>query len=173
MNKYQRWITEAPFDGHPDRRKKRMCRWCGKRVQGRRQNWCSQQCVDEFLIRKSSSEVRRQVFARDRGVCAICGFDTSMWRDFVRWFKVAMRNVDHPDWRLAIIDYLRGHGLTYKDFHRRTLWDADHIIPVSEGGGCCGLDNYRTLCVGCHRQETAKLKRRLSKRETRVSLSAE
>lgn len=29
-------------------------------------------------------------------------------------------------------------------------WEADHIIPVSKGGGCCGLDNLRTLCRKCH-----------------------
>lgn len=31
-----------------------------------------------------------------------------------------------------------------------SLWDADHMVPVSEGGGCCGLDNIATLCVPCH-----------------------
>lgn len=39
-------------------------------------------------------------------------------------------------------------------------WEADHIIPVVEGGGCCGLENYRTLCLSCHRMETANLARR-------------
>jgi len=41
--------------------------------------------------------------------------------------------------------------------HRRTLWDGDHIIPVSRGGGGCGLDNYRTLCFWCHKGETKAL----------------
>jgi 5-methylcytosine-specific restriction endonuclease McrA len=36
-------------------------------------------------------------------------------------------------------------------------WQADHIIPVVEGGGECGLDNIRTLCTPCHRRETASL----------------
>jgi 5-methylcytosine-specific restriction endonuclease McrA len=26
-----------------------------------------------------------------------------------------------------------------------------------EGGGGCGLENYRTLCRPCHKDETAKL----------------
>lgn len=29
-------------------------------------------------------------------------------------------------------------------------WNADHIIPVYNGGGQCQLDNLRTLCVTCH-----------------------
>ena len=31
------------------------------------------------------------------------------------------------------------------------LWDADHIIPVKKGGGSCGLENLRTLCISCHK----------------------
>jgi len=46
---------------------------------------------------------------------------------------------------------------------RRSLWDADHIRPVAEGGGQCDLDNLRTLCLPCHREVTADLRRRLGK----------
>jgi len=37
------------------------------------------------------------------------------------------------------------------------LWQADHIMPVIEGGGECTLDNMRTLCTACHKAETAAL----------------
>lgn len=43
----------------------------------------------------------------------------------------------------------------------KKLWQADHIIPVSLGGGLCGLDNYRTLCLLCHKECTAELKKTL------------
>jgi hypothetical protein len=43
---------------------------------------------------------------------------------------------------------------------RRSLWDADHILPVSEGGGECDLDNPRTLRLICHRQQTLVLRQR-------------
>ena len=46
------------------------------------------------------------------------------------------------------------------------LWQADHIVPVAEGGGECGLENYRTLCTACHKPVTAALRKRLAKRET-------
>lgn len=39
----------------------------------------------------------------------------------------------------------------------RSLWDADHILPVVKGGGGCGLENYRTLCQPCHKAATKKL----------------
>ena len=76
--------------------------------------------------------MRLKVFERDKGICAACGFDTM---------------------RLARKPWARGTG---------HLWQADHIIPVIEGGGECGLDNYRTLCTDCHKAETAKLRQRLS-----------
>lgn len=46
-------------------------------------------------------------------------------------------------------------------------WEADHILPVCEGGGCCGLDNYRTLCRSCHNAETKRLRARLAKAKRR------
>jgi hypothetical protein len=42
----------------------------------------------------------------------------------------------------------------------RTLWEADHIVPVVEGGGACGLENYRTLCRPCHVAVTGQLAKR-------------
>jgi hypothetical protein len=34
------------------------------------------------------------------------------------------------------------------------VFDADHTVPVCQGGGGCGLDNQRLLCPGCHRAVT-------------------
>ena len=47
-----------------------------------------------------------------------------------------------------------------KRLNRKSLWDADHIVPVVEGGGECDLSNMRTLCIRCHRQVTVELLRR-------------
>ena len=45
-------------------------------------------------------------------------------------------------------------------------WEADHIVPVAEGGGQCGLENYRTLCIRCHRKVTRELMGRLRRTVT-------
>ena len=50
---------------------------------------------------------------------------------------------------------------------RVSYWDMDHVVPVVEGGGGCGLENLRTLCVWCHRAETARLAARRAEQRKR------
>lgn len=129
-----------------------LCRVCSVEVPPHRRTYCSQECVDaqandvELQVRRSPSFAREQVWLRDRGVCAACGFDIkpllrehwSKHTSDAEWIKKAVEN-----------GYDSGH-----------LWQMDHIVPVCEGGGECGLDNLRTLCTACHRRETRELARR-------------
>ena len=62
-------------------------------------------------------------------------------------------------------------GLTLR--MRKSLWDADHILPVAEGGGECDLDNIRTLCLRCHRVVTAQLRERIRRAKVAAMLIAE
>ena len=32
-------------------------------------------------------------------------------------------------------------------------WEADHILPVHQGGGACEIDNFQTLCQKCHKEK--------------------
>lgn len=50
------------------------------------------------------------------------------------------------------------------DLDRTTFFDADHILPVIEGGGLCGLEGYRSLCQICHKKETKALAARRAER---------
>jgi hypothetical protein len=95
--------------------------------------------------------LRDQVFARDRGVCAVCGLDTEALRREKRKLDYATRRRFEKDWG-----------------GRRNLWDADHILPVAEGGGECDLSNMRTLCLRCHKLETAALRERLKTRHGKL-----
>ena len=115
---------------------KKHCRWCGQPCPGKRRNWCSQKCVDEYLVVSSASHVAREIKKRDKGVCALCGTDTQKIR------REMLRQ--------------RRMGIPVK-LNTRRLWEAHHVLPVCQGGGCCGLDNYRTLCTECHLKETKKL----------------
>jgi len=55
----------------------------------------------------------------------------------------------------------RDHGICRICGFLEKAWQADHIVPVAEGGGQCGLDGYRTLCRACHARETRALMGRL------------
>lgn len=126
------------------RRKRSPCRWCGAEVPKRRRTFCSPECVHQWRLRTDPGYLREQVFARDGGVCAGCGLDTEVLRKDKRKLDYAARRQFEKDWG-----------------GRRNLWDADHIVPVAEGGGECDLSNMRTLCLKCHREATAALRGRL------------
>lgn len=134
------------------------CRWCRGPIPKYRRTLCSDACVHEISLRTSPGYVRQQVEARDRGVCAACGFPAGAVHDLLR----RARRRSWKWWKALAEQFARAgamSGYGYSDGH---TWEADHIIPVSEGGGLCGLENYRTLCLRCHKKETAALKRRLA-----------
>lgn len=135
------------------------CTWCdGKFSTSKAARWCSAQCREEGLIRFGFW--RQLVEKRDKGVCAICGFDSLACQERVR--KIFSRAKGDKRGR--------HHPYTFervRKFQHRTRisfngqpYEIDHILPVIEGGGCCGLDNLRTLCFVCHRKQTASLGRR-------------
>ncbi len=117
-----------------DRRRQQACRRCGGEVPKGRFTFCAAACVHEWKLRTDPGYLRAQVFARDRGVCAQCGLDTEALRKDKRKLDYRARRQFEKDWGL-----------------RRHLWDADHIVPVAAGGGECGLENMRTLCLKCHK----------------------
>ena len=55
-------------------------------------------------------------------------------------------------------------GLSLADARRRTYWEADHIVPVGEGGWERGLENLVVLCIWCHRQKTTRDVRRMRRK---------
>ena len=127
-----------------------LCRWCDLEIlTRRRRTFCSAYCVHQHRLRTDPSYLRDQVFARDRGICALCHADTVAIYAALKRARGPARAAGLAVYSLAAITA------------RRSLWDADHIRPVAEGGGQCDLDNLRTLCLLCHRQATAQFRQRL------------
>jgi 5-methylcytosine-specific restriction protein A len=123
-----------------------LCRWCNLEVPKGRHTFCSDWCVEEWKLRSDPGYLRDKVLERDRGLCAVCGTDClAAWLHLKRLRGAA---------RLKLVRHW-GVG------SRKSLWDADHVVPVVEGGGECDLANLRTLCLKCHRVATAQLRERL------------
>ena len=121
-------------------------------MSGRRRTFCSDACVHEWRLRSSTSYLRECVFERDAGVCALCGIDTHKTRKRIMRLPFAQR--------MHELRSLQTQGLIHKG--RKTWWEADHIVPVVEGGDS-NLENMRTLCIPCHRGVTRELRvRRLN-----------
>ncbi len=123
-----------------------LCRWCNLEVPPARLTFCSEWCVEEWRLRSDPGHLRERVFQRDRGVCASCGLNCHAQLLHIKRLRGAARAKAMAEWRM------RG---------RKSLWDADHIVPVAEGGGECDLSNMRTLCLKCHRTRTEELRERL------------
>ena len=126
------------------------CRWCGKGVKPPRRTLCSPECAKEIRIRSCHKFMKQEVYKRDKGICKICNVDT----------KVIARkalNLELEEKKIFLQNY--NIPLSRKIWKRKFgggLWDADHILPVKNGGGCCGLENLRTLCISCHKNVTFK-----------------
>ena len=129
--------------------------------------------------RAGSAYVRKCLAKRDNGVCASCGTDTIAQKLALEAYS---RQQHLADLAAAIVNRIQ--DLTPKQWGfineqralrdaawcaeigisktqvKRTWWEADHIIPVAEGGGECGLENYQTLCLKCHKAKTAEQARR-------------
>lgn len=113
-------------------------------------------------LRSISAAALRRKLERPKGHCTWCGQKVPKGR--VTWCSdecvddfqircqptVATRKVWERDRGICAIC-----GVT-------APWQADHIVPVVEGGGLCDLSNYRTLCRPCHKRETAALRKRLA-----------
>ncbi len=140
------WVDRRSIPRGPNGRG--LCRWCSLEVPRGRYTFCSPYCVHEWKLRTQPAYLREQVALRDRGVCATCGVDTVVAARRLRYSRGAARMALLKHW-----------GLRARS--RQTLWDADHIVPVAEGGGECDLDNLRTLCLRCHREATLALRMRL------------
>jgi 5-methylcytosine-specific restriction protein A len=156
-NRQGGWINSRKLPKGPNGRP--LCRQCAVEVPSGRRSFCSAQCVHEWKLRTDPGYLREKVFERDEGVCAGCGLDTVALRFHFLKLDYKARHRFLLEWNL-------------KEGFRRSLGDADHIIPVADGGGECDLSNMRTLCLKCHRAVTSLLRERLNAVKTPAASAA-
>ncbi len=137
------------------------CRFCSTEVAPPRRTFCSDECVHQHRLRADRSYAAGFVFERDAGICAICSIDTVVERHnahiALKGAPVAAQSALKASWKA------NGWPATIA----RVWYEVDHIVPVCEGGGECGLENLRTLCRPCHLAQTKQLAaRRKASRKT-------
>lgn len=140
------WVEAKDLPLGPNGRP--LCRRCSAEIRkgsGRR-TFCSEECVVEWKVRTQPEFAAELVHARDKGVCSTCSRDCDALYRKIRITKHARRPRRMAE--LGLPPYL---------LRRRRYWEVDHVKPVVEGGGSCGLENLRTLCWECHRKVTREL----------------
>ena len=142
----------------------KICYNCGGPLPKERTYNCSSKCSEDWQCKTSPSYMRRKLWERDNSVCALCSVDTDALKkeyDAIRTRLKETHSYRYQEGEAG--DFLKLHGIPWGRI-TSDWWDADHIVPVTEGGGECGIDNYRTLCIPCHQKETAALARRLARK---------
>jgi HNH endonuclease len=147
------------------------CSWCAGILSAASRQakavYCSQECAEDGRLRRggmyASSRIRAQVFALEGGVCQLCGVDAHAFFLRVKSLPPSQRLsvLCNANWRLPRTNVALQRLL--QDPTEGNFWQADHIKAVSEGGGGCGIENLRTLCVPCHTSETETLRGRLKR----------
>jgi len=157
--KYRRYLCADDLPFWKDEDGNNRCRWCGGIVPKPRIKWCSKECVDEYLLRADGGVLTRETYKRDQGICADCGLDTKPIGKLAlqlrgSYFSGGVNG--RGKWYSDAKWYLDEIGVKYDDNYN--LWNAHHVIPVKDGGGCCGLDNIVTVCLACHYKRHTKPK---------------
>mmetsp|Transcript_2693 Transcript_2693/g.6384 ORF Transcript_2693/g.6384 Transcript_2693/m.6384 type:complete len:232 (+) Transcript_2693:125-820(+) len=136
----------------------KYCAYCGgdlsrvSRLPGISSTYCSRECTDQGRLKRGGmgNQLRAQVFALEAGVCRLCGVDGHALFTRVLALEPAERlnALCNANWKLP--KSAKALDRLLQNPREGDFWQADHIRAVAEGGGDCGLDNLRTLCVPCH-----------------------
>eukprot|EP00850_Spirogloea_muscicola_P005681 SM000026S08930 [mRNA] locus=s26:539501:546330:- [translate_table: standard] len=131
--------------------------------------FCSKVCYVEYLSRTSPRYLRQALFQVERGVCSLCHLDCHSLVVSLKGIKCGLLR------REAVLQQAPAFASCPHQLEKLVespeegrAWHADHILPVFEGGGQCGVENLRTLCVICHKaitQAQAKKRAKLRKKE--------
>ena len=142
------------------------CVWCGGPfLCSNGAHYCSYKCAETGRLRRggmySSTRIREQLFALEKGVCQMCGVDAHSLFVKLQALQPAERLncLLNAKWKLP--RKCKSTDRLLADPQEHDLWQADHKVAVAEGGGGSGLDNLRTLCTPCHAHETEQLFARL------------
>ncbi|CAE7540133.1 smrc-1 [Symbiodinium sp. CCMP2456] len=143
-----------------------------KSESGEGEMFCGGPCRARYFGKRSGASLRRQLFELERGVCQRCGLDChGLWQNLKSsnssWLEeLQKQNRMAAESKSAqsaamhtLLSYLtRFDSESPDDFNltEGSLWQADHILPVWQGGGACGLENLQTLCASCHNLKTSE-----------------
>lgn len=146
---------QPPITNGYDSQGRKLCACgCQQPLPPNRQTWASSKCYHGWRLIHHQGTIRKAIYRRDKGICAICSINASAAFKAIKHEARTVPKHEHksrwPTWTLS----------------RRTGWDADHIIPITLGGLYLGLANIRTLCQPCHKRVTKELRQNLKQKKS-------
>lgn len=121
---YNAFGVPVPRYSSDFRTDKSVCKWCGKPLEGNKQNFCSKECADDYswrvTERRTLPALPHRVALRDNFTCIYCGKD------------VASTN---------------RHGMRLPVSSGDC--SCDHLIPVARGG-TDHISNLGCACKDCN-----------------------
>lgn len=185
----KRQARHRPAGFHWDRKTRaklpngaKSCRWCKGPIGKGRRTFCgtgkapfcpkcgfSQALAPERPIEEHPHRIEVRAWCgtatrRWRGDCPTCGGLLANGGAPIEPCVHAWKLRSDPGYYAGLL-WLRDQGacaLCGRDCSVIGRWEADHAIPLIEGGSY-ELDNLRTLCVPCHKAQTAALAERLAR----------
>ena len=146
----------------------KACAWCGSTLNSHQirgeATYCTQSCAEEGRLRRngfSGANIRAAAFALDGGVCSMCGINAHLLFEQIQSLAPTERLNKLLTANWVMPKSTSAYNNLLNDPKEGNFWQVDHIRTVAEGGGGCGMENLRTLCVPCHAKETEKLHGRL------------
>jgi len=181
FDQYERDYPKRDLGKHPNGRLRRGCRRCGKELESARLSFCSDACREDVLVR-CGVNLRHYVAQRDKTYCARCGIHVKSIEKRIREVRIQVQGMGRYAYNRWIFAgerkreqfrrYLARLGLQMSEGFR-SLWEAHHKHAVKDGGGGCGLDGYETLCIWCHKRESAEQQRRWAEERAQANVAGD
>ena len=119
--------------------------------------------IDPYKRRQSDLSIYDLFPDRMDGKCA-CGCEMDLPKGRKRWASKKCKSLAYTHHSIVFGDVQvirmelrkRDHDICAHCGEVAANWEADHIKPVAMGGGGCGLDNFQTLCLECHKAKTSE-----------------
>lgn len=142
----------------------RFCAWCATgQLKSKIQKYCTTECKNSAWAwaYPQSEYGLGMLLIRQNFKCRICEFSFEPALDELRRKELeSYPGVDAvPHYKEKFIWYYFKR-LKYSIEPERKP-EVDHIVPIFKGGVSIGLDNHQAICRVCHRDKTAKDKRKI------------
>ena len=116
------------------------------------------------------TNTRREAIPEGDPEARLCGYLDGVpswgWRYVEDPYPMASRRAEQLEIAILLVELWVGGSFTIRNrrngyLEYRSLWEADHIVPLAEGGAP-GPENTRTMCLPCHKAQTRALADRLA-----------